>query len=144
MDSDFFQTHSDLECVFYDRDIKKLSRAFDDVYDVFKSIRKRVERKDTMKVARSTFDFYNRQEEVTRHPHNVFHFHDDISHISLEFNSKEKVYEVHSVGYNLPRSEFYNRVSSSCGVCGSELSHGITAYRDTVHKYCLEKNGVLL
>lgn len=139
MSFDFFEKHSDLECVYYDRDLKKLDRCFNECFEVFKSIKKRVERKETVKVAKSVFDFYNRQEMVTHNPQSVYNFHDDVVCITLEFNSKEDLYEVHSYGWNLPKSDFWMRPTSNVGTCSSDLKHGIMAYRKAVKLYIMEK-----
>lgn len=82
----FFERHSDMYNIFYDADIKKLKRCFDDVKSTFDIMFKRYERKETVKIARSVFDYQVRQDALNTNPEYFYRFRDDDTVIQVERN----------------------------------------------------------
>lgn len=144
---DFLEKHSDFECIFFDSELKKLSRSFDDIYEILKGIRKRVSRKETVKIAKSTFDYARRVDELNVSPQSLYCFKCNFECITVEYDSSSKKYGVHS-SYT-PFTSFddlckkYSLASSSFIECDS-LEDAIICFYDVVKSYCMRFNGELL
>lgn len=64
----------DPECVYYDSDLKKLSKAFDDLSKAFKVIRKRAERRQSQRIDKSYFDYVSKRQALDVVPQVYFDF----------------------------------------------------------------------
>lgn len=71
---DFFQHHKDLGNIYFDADMALLRKHFDALYDIFSSIRKRHDRHDTQKVAKSVFDYVSAQDSLIQAPSRFYQF----------------------------------------------------------------------
>lgn len=67
------------DCVYYDVELKELSKHFDAIYKIFKDIRKRAERCQTVQINKSLFDFYQRKDTLKVSPQEYYDFRlDDV------------------------------------------------------------------
>lgn len=85
----FFSRHSDMYNIYYDSDIKKLKRCFDDIKSTFDTMFKRYERRETVKIARSVFDYQVRTDALNTNPEYFYRFRDDDVVIQVERSKKE-------------------------------------------------------
>lgn len=67
----------DPECVYYDIDLKSLSKAFDDMSKAFKLIKKRAERAQTQRVDKSYFDYVSKRQALDVVPQTFYDFRID-------------------------------------------------------------------
>ena len=136
---DFLEKHSDFECIFFDFELKKLSRSFDEIYEILKGIRKRVARKETVKIAKSTFDYARRVDELNVSPQSLYCFKCNAECVTVEYDSKLKTYGVHSaytpltVFDDVPKK--YKLSSASFIACDS-LEDAVMCFYYIVKKFC--------
>lgn len=71
------------DCVYYDVELKRLSKDFDDLYKVFKEIKKRADRRQTLQISKSVFDYYERKQDFKVCPQRYFDFRYNNVHIAL-------------------------------------------------------------
>lgn len=60
--------HKDFPAIYYDHDLKSLSKSFDELYNLFKVIKKRHDRKSTQRISKSVFDFVDRRDRLNQSP----------------------------------------------------------------------------
>lgn len=138
--ADFLNSHSDLECCFYDRELKTLDRDFNSLYETFKRIKKRVERKESVKVSKSVFDWANKVDLENTCPQNLYQFHYFSELVTIEYQSKEKKYIVHSAYTPLVHftelTKKYSFSSADSIECDS-LEDATLTFCDVVRCFCL-------
>lgn len=144
---DFLNSHSDLECCFYDRELKTLDRDFNSLYETFRRIKKRVERKDTVKVSKSVFDWANKVDLENTCPQNIYQFHYFNELVTVEYQRKEDNYIVHSaytplVNFNVLTRK-YSFQSADSIVC-DRLEDAKEVFLIVVREFCLRYSCELL
>ena len=60
--------HKDFPAIYYDHDLISLSKSFDELYNLFKVIKKRHDRKSTQRISKSVFDFVDRRDRLNQSP----------------------------------------------------------------------------
>lgn len=65
------------DCVFYDSELRQLRRSFDDAAKVLKDIQKRAERRQTVQISKSLFDYCERRHDFKACPQKYFDFRMD-------------------------------------------------------------------
>lgn len=137
---DFLNNHSDLECCFYDRELKTLDRDFNSLFETFKRIKKRVERKETVKVSKSVFDWANKVDLENTCPQNLYQFHYFSELVTIEYQRKEKKYIVHSAYTPLTHfnelTKKYSFSSADSIECDS-LEDATKVFLEVVRLFCL-------
>ena len=88
------------ECVYYDYDLKELSSSFDSLYKTFKRIRKRAERRQTVQISKSLFDYYEKKQDIIKIPQKYFDFRCDNDRICVY--KYRNFYSVLCVGFDYP------------------------------------------
>ena len=105
------------ECYYYDFDLKELSENFDNLYKIFKRIRKRAERRQTIQISKSIFDYYSKKDDLKRIPQKYFDFrHGDIRVCLYKYRNS---FSVVCVGFDYPyesrREDYYIGVGTPYG-----------------------------
>lgn len=72
--SEDFAKHKNMDCIYYDLDMKELRKAFTLASDVFKRISKRCERAETQRISKSVFDFVRTADKCLTHPEILYNF----------------------------------------------------------------------
>lgn len=62
------------ECVYYDTDMKELSEAFDTALKVFRNIRRRADRRESVRVSKSFFDYVTKASALDVTPEIFYDF----------------------------------------------------------------------
>ena len=88
------------DCVFYDAELKRLRLAFKEADTVLKDIAKRAERRQTVQISKSLFDYSERSRDFRVVPQKYFDFRLDNFRVCL-FVYKGKL-SVLCVGFELP------------------------------------------
>lgn len=101
-----------VDCVYYDYELKALHKAFDSLYKIFKRIEKRADRRQTVQISKSLFDYYDRKSDLKVVPQKYFDFRYGEYRICL-FRYRNKV-SVLTVGFSWP--ECPSRVIDYSGV----------------------------
>lgn len=73
------------DCVFYDSELRSFRRSFDECYKILKDIQKRAERRQTVQISRSLFDYSERKTDFKCNPMKYFDFRMDDVRICLYF-----------------------------------------------------------
>lgn len=71
MDSDI-QHVSD--CVFYDSELSALKKSFRDAYKILKDIDKRADRRQTVQISKSLFDYSEKRKDLAKMPNYFYSF----------------------------------------------------------------------
>lgn len=103
MDSDI--SHAS-DCVFYDSELRLFRRSFDDCYRVLKQISKRAERRQTVQISKSLFDYSERKTDFRVCPQKYFDFRMDEFRICIYLYKGR--YSVLCVGW-CPKAESMER-----------------------------------
>lgn len=88
----------DSDCVFYDAELKRLRKLFKDTYDIFKSIEKRAERRQTVQISKSLFDFAERKQLMKVCPQQYYDFRMNEFRVSVYMYKGR--YHVLTVGFS--------------------------------------------
>ena len=71
-------SNSDIEhasdCIFYDTEIKELRKKFKESYEILKAIEKRCDRRQTVQISKSLFDYVERSKTFRAVPQSFFCF----------------------------------------------------------------------
>ena len=126
MDSDI--SHAS-DCVFYDAELKKLRLAFKDADKILKDISKRAERRQTVQISKSLFDYSERSRDFRVVPQKYFDFRLDNYRICL-FVYKGKI-SVLCVGFELPFPA--DRVDDFVG--SGSLYYRLNSFNSAVKKF---------
>lgn len=119
------------DCYFYDVDLRELSASFDSIYKVFKRIRKRAERRQTVQISKTIFDYYDRKADLARVPQKYYDFRNGTDRICLY--AYRGFYSVLCVGFMYPK--LYKREDIYLGV---GFPYGKTKSLDEIKKLFYE------
>lgn len=86
--------------VYYDSELKALDRAFKDCYEIFKQIRKRSERRETVQISKSLFDYVERKKFINSDPSLFFDLHFDDYRCCIYYWRKK--YRILCLGFESP------------------------------------------
>ena len=89
------------ECYFYDYDLKELSSSFDSLYKVFRRIKKRAERRSTLQISKSVFDYYEKKQDLKVTPWKYYDFRYNDYRICIW--RYRQYYSVVCVGFEYPQ-----------------------------------------
>lgn len=70
----FLQTHADFKNVFYDKDFQEVRKAAKKLSDILEAIQIRIDRHETLKIAKSVFDYVTQKEMYLGNPHLFYDF----------------------------------------------------------------------
>lgn len=62
------------DCVYYDKELRILSRNFKECYNILKDIEKRADRKETVQISKSLFDYVELSKAVEKFPQIKYDF----------------------------------------------------------------------
>ena len=93
----------DSDCVFYDSELKRLRSAFADADKILKGIAKRAERRQTVQISKSLFDYVESSKELRVAPQKFYDFRfGDVRICPFVYKSR---FSVLVVGYSLDSPE---------------------------------------
>ena len=143
----FFSRHSDMNNIFYDSDIKVLKRNFDEMKRLFDTMFKRYERKETVKIARSVFDYQVREDALNTNPEYFYRFRDDDTVIQVEHSKDGFVlvcigssFDMHFV-LDIKRND--SRLLPDGSILFDSLRDAVGAYHMVVKSYLVQSLGAL-
>ena len=125
--------NSDLEhfsdCVFYDAELRQLRKSFKDADDILKHIVKRAERRQTVQISKSLFQFVERKNTMKVAPQEYFDFRMDEYRISIYMYKGS--YHVQTLGFS-----YYPDTLSFEQLAGpSHLYYGAKYLKDLVPRF---------
>lgn len=86
------------DCVFYDAELKSLKRDFYNIYKIFKEIDKRAERRETIQISKSLFDYVERKRTLNSVPSQFFNF--SAEDIRICIYKYRKFYTILVIGFD--------------------------------------------
>lgn len=90
------------DCVFYDIELREFSKLVKELYKVTKQIEKRAERRQTIQISKSLFDYVERSRSKAKIPTDFYSFIDDDT--SIKIYRYKGFYRLLIIGFTLPRS----------------------------------------
>ncbi len=88
------------DCIFYDSELKELQKSFKSAYEILRQISKRAERRDTIQMSKSLFDYVERKRTRTSDPAQFFNFvFDDYRCCIYRYR---KLYRILCLGFECP------------------------------------------
>ena len=103
----------DSKCVFYDFELKKLTSLFREVNKVLRSIEKRAERRQTVQISSSLFDYVERCRNLDSVPQDFYDFRCGDDRVCIY--KFEKQFCVLTVGFEYFNKYFLRKDFNSCG-----------------------------
>lgn len=97
MDSDI--SHAS-DCVFYDIELRELKKLFKDMNTVFSRINKRAERRQTIQISKSLFDYVERKNNLIKCPQDFYNF--SYSDCRIFIFRYRGAYSVYCTGFDYP------------------------------------------
>ena len=118
------------DCVFYDSELKQLRASFKSAYDTLKRIEKRAERRQTIQISQSLFDYVERERTKITVPQQFYDFkYADYRICIYHYHSK---YSVLCVGF-----EFFAERWRQCDFYGNGRLYGeFDSFKDCLNLYC--------
>ncbi len=101
MDSDVGHA---IDCVYYDSELKDLKASFKEAYSILKRIDKRAERRQTVQVSKSLFDYVEKQGMLRAVPSEFFDFKYNDTRICI-YRFK-KSYAILVIGFDWSTTEY--------------------------------------
>lgn len=93
------------DCVFYDVELREISKLVKQLYKVTKSIEKRSERRQTIQISKSLFDYVERSRSKSKVPTEFYNFHDD--DVAIKIYRYKGFYRILVIGFEYPRSRLF-------------------------------------
>lgn len=121
----FLQHHADFKNIFYDSDMAEIRSLVKKLNDVIKTMCLRIDRHDTLQIARSVFDYESQKDMYFHYPHMYYDFRCGDTRICIgrkTYKNKDE-YFVNCCGFN-PNYRF-NKYVSHFGYGSSETLDGV-------------------
>ena len=91
------------DCIYYDCELRELSRHFEEIYKIFKDIKKRADRRQTVQISKSVFDYYEKKKALGVTPQQFYDFRYGSYRICI-FRYRSK-FSVLCVGFDYPNHD---------------------------------------
>lgn len=125
-------------CVYYDYELVQLRKDFTELYKIFKRIEKRAERRQTVQISKSLFDYYDRKSDLKVCPQKYYDFRYGEYRICLyKFYSKISIL---CVGFQYPYQFKRDCPYKGCGFLYGEYDTYVSAlplFSEIVYWFCL-------
>ena len=92
------------DCVYYDSELRRLSKLFDEQYKIFKNIKKRAERRQTIQISKSLFDYVEKSRTRFTCPQTFYDFKYDDYRVCIYFYSGK--YSILCIGFDFRDGNF--------------------------------------
>ena len=100
------------DCVFYDSELRLFKRSFKECYEILKNIDKRAERRQTVQISKSLFDYCERTKDFKVAPQKFYDFRLDEYRICVfKYKGRFSVLTV-NFEFNHPNEEISDFVGS--------------------------------
>ena len=124
------------ECVYYDYELVQLRKNFLELYKLFKKIEKRAERRQTVQISKSLFDYYDRKTDLKVVPQKYYDFRYGEYRICL-FRYLNKI-SVLTVGFRYPDKPFREVPYTGSGFLYGEFNtydQALDLFREIVYYF---------
>lgn len=141
----FLQKHSDFHNIFYDSDFVEIRKTVNHLNDLLKNMTLRFDRKDTLTIAKSVFDYVTQKEMYVHYPHMYFDFRFDDTRICIgkKHIHGKNVYFVSVCGYS-PTSSVVLSHASDIGFFANESLETVqSGFCEVVREFILTRLGAL-
>lgn len=103
----FLENHADFKNIFYDTDLAKLRKGIKELNEIVKTMELRINRHDTLQIAKSIFDYESQKNMYYHYPHMYYDFRcgDVRICIARKKYKKDDEYFVNVCGFN-PNGKF--------------------------------------
>lgn len=131
-------------CVYYDKDLKSLSKCFEVMSGIFSDIESRFARKDTLEISTSVFNYMEKQVLKCKDPHPFYRFCLDEVEIFI-FCPRKGLYNIKITGLDKSELPDYGFIPyldyDKCWILPqshSDLGVCETQFREVVESYLLK------
>lgn len=126
------------DCVFYDSELKSFKQKFKEINQILKDIDKRAQRRQTIQISKSLFDYIETVKTKEHCPQILYDFRDDFVRI-CPYRVKGR-FSVLVVGFDYPFVPLFNCEFSGVGLFYGDfdkLDDCLVLYRKIVYYYLL-------
>lgn len=134
----FLDTHSDFKNIFYDTDFARIRKSVKELSDILKQMELRIDRHDTLQIAKSIFDYESQKDMYYHYPHMYYDFRFGDVRICIgrkKYHNKDE-YFVNCCGFT-PASRFNGNIGHFGYGCADDLESILTLYSDIVNDFLL-------
>ena len=131
------------DCVFYDSELRLFKEKFKELNNILKNIDKRAQRRQTIQISKSLFDYIETVKTKEHCPQILYDFRDDFVRI-CPYRVKGQ-YSVLVVGFDYPFVPLFNCEFSGVGLFYGQfdkLDNCLILYRKIVYYYLLNVSNV--
>lgn len=135
---DFFTHHKDLGNIYFDSDMSALRSCFSKLNDIFTTISKRHARHDTVKVAKSVFDYVSAQDSLLQAPSRFYQFRCGDVYVYASRVGKDYVISADGLYlHHIDAIKSSYTINDAGSILCDDLDHLIKIWPDVVSCVCL-------
>lgn len=134
----FLETHSDFKNIFYDSDFAEIRGLVKKLSDLLKIMEMRIDRRETLQIAKSIFDYESQKEMYFHYPQMYydFRFGDVRICIGRKKYKNTDEYFVNCCGFT-PNERFNSTIGHYGYGCSETLDGVLTLFSDIVNDFLL-------